>query len=94
MGSRIEIIRHHGDLKREVWGFDLNIEVSSSCIYFDYYSFQIKESTRHRKWGAQTHWERLMSRNNNIDRPTIPPDVEAEMRSHYQEYIKSIPIRS
>lgn len=88
---RIEIIRPDGDLKREVWTFSLNISYSSPCIYFDAYSFQDKETKRH-KWVRQSHWERLDHRSNNIDNPPIPTDVEAEMRSRYQEAILTIPI--
>lgn len=89
---RIEIFRHSGDLKREAWVFSLNTGYHSPCIYFDDYSFQTKESTRHRKWTQQTHWMRLDRRSNNIDNPPLPTDVEAEMRSRYQEYILTLPI--
>ena len=90
----IEIIRANGDLKREVWDFSLDVSYGSPCIYFDDYSFQTKESTRHRKWLKQTHWTRLMRRDNNIDNPPLPSDVKAEMLSRYQESILTLPIRS
>ena len=89
----IEIIRPNGDLKREVWHFSLSITIFSSCIYFDGYSIQTKESTRHKKWLPQTHWRRLDRRSNNIDNPPLPPNVEAEMRGLYQEYTMTLPIR-
>ncbi len=89
---RIEIIRPNGDLKREVWVFVLGGSFTSHCICFDAYSFQTKESIRHRTWKKQTHWMRLDHRNNNIDNPPLPPDVKAEMRSRFQEYILTLPI--
>ncbi len=88
----VEIIRANGDLKREVWGFAINIGYTNSSIYFDDYSFQTKESKRHH-WKRQTHWTRLMRRDNNIDNPPLPPDVVSEMQSYYQEYILTLPIR-
>lgn len=91
---RIEIIRPNGDLKREVWVFSLSISYSSPCIYFDAYSFQTKESKRHRNWVRQTHWVRLERRSNNIDCPSLPQDVEVEVRSRYQDYIMTLPIQS
>lgn len=89
-----EIIVPKGDLKREVWRFSLSVGYSSPCIYFDSYSFQTKASPRHRNWISQTHWVRSERRTNNIDKPHIPTEVEIEMRSRYQEYIKTIPITS
>jgi len=89
----IEIIDYHGDLKREVWRFGLSVGYASSCIYFDGYSFQEKESTRHRNWIEQTHWGRLDRRSNNIDRPVLPDNIEVEMRKRYQEYILTLPIK-
>ncbi len=90
---RVEIISPHGDLKREVWTFSLDVGYNSACIYFDGYSFQIKDSTRHKKWISQTHWERLFRRNNNIECPPLPADAENEMRTIYQAFIMIIPIR-
>ena len=91
---RTEIIRPNGDLKREVWEFSLSVSYSSPYIYFDSYSFQTKESPRHKKWTRQTHWERLHRRDNNIDNPPLPTDVEAEMRQRFQEYIMTLPIQT
>ena len=88
---RTEIIKPNGNLKREVWTFRLDVDTSRSAIYLDYYSFQTKETTRH-KWRQQTHWEKFDRRNNNIDTPTIPDDVETEVRSRYQEYIMTLPV--
>lgn len=87
----IEIIRPDGDLKREVWVFYLSIDYKAT-IYLDSFSFQAKKSSRHRKWLKQTHWQRLDKRSNNICRLPIPSDVEAEMRSMFQDFIKTLPI--
>ena len=89
----IEIIRHSGDLGREVWGFNLSVGYSQSCIYFDSYSFQTKETTRHRKWVKQTHWGRLDQRSSNIERPILPSDIEAEVRNGYQDFIMTLPVK-
>lgn len=89
---KIEIVLPDGDLKREVWDFSLSVGYSSPCIFFDAYCFQTKLSTRHRNWISQTHWQRLEHRNNNIENPPLPKEVEEEMRSRYQECIKEIPI--
>ncbi len=89
---RIEIIRADGDLKREVWTFNLSIDYARPCIYFEEYSFQTRETTRYKKWITHTHWERLDRRLNNVDNPVLPPDVEAEMRFRYQKGIMTLPI--
>ncbi len=88
----LEVIRADGDLKREVWNFSLNIGYDSPRIYFDYYAFQTRPTTRYKKWYSQTHWGRLEHRENNTNCPPLPSDVEAEMRKRYQETIMRIPI--
>lgn len=89
----MEIIQFDGDLTREVWTFSLNVSYALPCIYFDNYSFQTKETVRHKKWIRQSHWSRLDHRSNNIDRPLVPTDVEAQMRKRFQEYILTLPIK-
>ena len=90
---RVEIIRPDGDLKREVWVFSLHIGYVSPRITFDSFSFQTRESTRHRTWIWQNHWERLNPGNSTIKSPPdIPPDVESEMHTRFQIAIKTIPI--
>ena len=87
------IVRPNGDLKREEWSFSLNIEwTGRACIYLQDYSFQTRLTTRHKKWVKQTFWNRIMKRENNIDTPPIPSDVEEEMRTHYQKLIMELPI--
>ena len=87
---RTEIIRPDGDLKREVWTFDLQL-IYHLCIYFDRYSFQTRETRRH-KWKVQTHWDRLNRRDNTIASPPLPPDVEAEVRPYFAEQVRALPI--
>jgi len=88
----IEIIRPDGDLKREVWTFGLTIDFSGrNSITLQYYSFQTKGTKRH-KWKAQTHWERFDRRNNNIDIPPIPLDVDKEVHELYKQFIGTLPI--
>lgn len=89
---RIEIVSPDGDLKREVWTFTLSTSWASSCIYFDSYSFQTRESSRHKKWIKQTHWTRFDRRDNNIENPLIPPDVETQMREGFSNKVKELPI--
>lgn len=88
----IEVIRPDGDLKREVWHFSLSIPYGNACIYFDDYSFQTRETARHKKWIKQTHWERLDRRTNNIGEPSIPSNVEQEIRTRFQQAILTLPI--
>ena len=88
-----EIIRPDGDLKREVWRFNITIDYSGrDSITLQYYSFQTKETTRHRKWVAQTYWNRYDRRQNNIDIPPIPLDVDKEIHEIYQAFVGTLPI--
>ena len=88
----IEVIRPSGDLKREVWQFSLFVDFARSGIYFNYYSFQTKETTKHRNWTQQTHWTRLDRRSNNIPKPPLPSDVEKELRQTIADNFKEVPI--
>lgn len=88
----IEIIRPNGDLKREVWCFSLQVYFSSDCIYFERFAFQTRENKRHKKWITQLNWERLNSKNSNMDNPPVSTDVEAELRKRCQEYVATLPI--
>lgn len=72
---RTEVIQNIGDLRRERWVFDLSIGISRDTLYLDHYAFETKESNRHRKWQTQTHWDRLMRRENNVDKPPLPQDI-------------------
>ncbi len=90
----IAILRTHGELKRELWEFGIGLDFHPPCIYLARYTFQIRESTRHRKWIMETHWERFDKRNNNIPIPPIPLDVDKEVHAKYQEYINTLPIQS
>lgn len=89
---KCEIIEPDGDLKREVWTFILSVDYGRACIYLENYAFQTRDSIRRRKWESQTHWGRHFRRENNIDNPPLPPSIESQMRSHYQEYIMSLSI--
>ena len=89
---RINILRPHGELKQELWEFDIGLNLHPPCIYLSRYTFQTRATTRHRKWRMETHWERFGRRNNNIPFPPIPLDVDKEVHAKYQEYINSLPI--
>ncbi len=88
---RIEIIRPDGDLKREVWTYELAVSYFPAYIYFDHYSFQTRPTKRH-NWRTENFWSRLDHRNNTIQDPPHSDDVEAEMRKRYQDYIMTLPI--
>ena len=89
---RAEIILPNGDLKREVWEFELVLDFSGrNTIYLSRYSFQTKETTRH-KWKVQTNWDRLFRRSSNIETPTIPIAVEEQVRHEFIEIVRKIPI--
>lgn len=83
----IEIIRNSGDLKRERWTFSPFLDYAKQGIYFDYYCFETLETPRHKNWQTQTHWARLDKRNNNIDNPPLPLDVEAEVRAEIIKHV-------
>ena len=88
-----EVIRYHGDLKREVWRFFLySYHPREEGIYLESYFFQEKDSPRRRKWSNQTQWNRFYRRENNITSPPIPPDVEKEVREYYKNLIDTLPI--
>lgn len=90
---KIEIIRQNGDLKREVWEFALHVDYSNrASIYLQFYAFQTKETARHRKWVSQTHWQRYDKRQNNIDFPPIPLDVDKEVHERYKQFIDTVNI--
>ena len=90
---QVEIIESYGDLKREVWNFTLIAGVGGfPYIYLDSYFFQTKESTRHKKWIVQTHWTRIMSRHNNIDKPPLPEAIEEIMRQRFAGQVKELPL--
>ena len=91
---RVEIIKPDGDLKREEWIFSLSVSHSSPCIYFDHFSFQTKESLRHKNWIKQTHWDRLDRRYNNIEAPEIPDEIKKDMFERYRAFILTLPIIS
>ena len=89
----LEIIRPDGDLKREVWRFNLFLPYGGNkCICFNSYAFQTRETTRHRKWISQTKWNRTMRRENTIPQPPLPDDVEAEVRKTFANRVSSLPI--
>jgi len=87
-----EIIRPSGNLKREVWHFNLGIDSHPPCIRLAGYSFQTRETTRHRIWKKQTHWDKYDRRSNNIDTPPLPADVDREIHEAYQEFIDTLSI--
>ncbi len=91
--NQLEIIRMNGDLNRERWFFSLVVDYSGrSCIYLDAYSFETKESTRHRKWITQNMWNRLFPRNNTISEPPVSTEVEEEARRTFADRVKVLPI--
>jgi len=90
---RIEIIRPDGDLKREVWTFDVIIGwVQDGRIYLDSYHFEKRDTPRKRKWVVESHWERIEARRNLFAKPTVPADIELAVRNELAKGISSIPI--
>ncbi|KKL91937.1 hypothetical protein LCGC14_1889710 [marine sediment metagenome] len=89
---RIEIVREIGDLRREIWSFCLIVDFSGrGKIYFDSWAFQSKESKRH-KWKTQSHWTRLMRRDNTVDNPPLPGDVVVELREMLSDKVNTLEI--
>ncbi len=89
----LQVIRNRTETERELWDFILHIDYGGSCIWLDLYSRQSRESTRHRKWNVNQRWSRLDYRQSNIVDAPLPSDVESEMRSRYQAYIATLPIK-
>jgi len=90
---RTEVIEFIGYSKREVWTFDLNVSYKP-VLYLENYSFQTKESPRHRLWIRQTHWDRLMKRDNNIPSPPLPKDITQRAINYFVEQIKSVEVET
>ncbi len=91
---RCTIIRPDGDLKQEKWEFNLVVDTRPR-IYFDYYAFSTRLSTRHNKWHRQNYWSRLFNRESTLKTPpNIPPDVKEEMYSYFKEAIAKLPIEN
>ena len=88
---KIEVIISSGDLKREVWEFAFDAGVVGAAIRLTAYSFQTKDTPRH-KWRKETHWGRYFSGNNNIEKPRIPGGVITEMRLNLHADIKNLPV--
>ena len=88
---KIEIIRGN-ELRREVWTFTLFNDYSRQVIWFDSYAIEVKESTRKKLWHNDGIWTRLMRRENTIQSPPLPPNVEAEMRENFISQVKQLPI--
>jgi hypothetical protein len=84
---RTDVIQFDGDLKREVWTFDL--ETSHKIeLRLMYYSFGTRLSTRHKKWIDQNHWDRLMQRDNTMTTPPYSSEVVAKAKQYFIEQIK------
>ena len=90
---RIEIVRPTSQLERDIWKFSLSVDYGLSCIFLDRFSHETKRSTRCKKWTPVFHWEWADRRNNNVPRPVIPADVEAEVRKLLKDFIMTLPIR-
>ena len=86
---KVEIIR--GDeLNREVWEFEVHIDYVKPLIWFNSYFVEYKETTRKRLWRRSGFWTRLMRRDNTIQDPPLPPDVEDEMRDNFIEQVRHL----
>jgi hypothetical protein len=88
---RVEVIRGN-ELEREQWVFTLSVDTQAK-IYFDSYIIGNRESIRHRIWRHQKIWNRIMSRDNTIQTPPLPQDVEVEMRINLSSQVKALPIQ-
>lgn len=80
---KIEIIESFdGNLKREVWEFEVIAEwVHPIVIYFDEYRVEERQSTRHKKWFALQKWVRLDARNSTISKPSVPESILIKVKA-------------
>lgn len=79
---RTEVIYPEGELERTVWSFWYSESLGG--VVLDFVSVQKRPSKRH-KFRVTKKWNRLDKRDNNMDRPSIPPAVSGpaleQMRS-------------
>jgi len=84
---KTDIIQPDGDLKREVWSFELfNFKPEIRLMY---YSFQTRPSTRHKKWITQSHWDRLDQRYNSFAEPPISVQAIYDAKEYFIQQIKN-----
>jgi hypothetical protein len=85
---RYTVVQPDGDLKREVWDFDLGVDYQIK-LRLDYFAFQTRPSTRHRKWQVENCWNRLTHRDNTIKSPPYSSEAVEEAKQYFIEQIKS-----
>jgi hypothetical protein len=88
-----DIIRIDGDLKREIWYFDLTQFSGELTLLLSYYRKQTRRTNRCRNWDTQINWSRILTRDNDIETPPLPEDVEREIRAYYEIAMKELPLK-
>lgn len=89
---RIEVIRQHGDLAREVWTFYFIATFSGTTLWLDHWTFENRPTTRHRKWQRQMHWDRTDGRSNTVEKVTAPQDVVEQAKEKVIAQIKPLQV--
>jgi len=75
---RFEITHNVNDLEREVYTFYMSVDMSQSRLYLDHYQRQTRKQKKSR-WSAADNWSRTFTRDNRIEKPTIPLEVYIEL---------------
>lgn len=87
---RVEIIRNHGDLKRERWLFRLSMN-GDVRLYLCLWAFETRETKRH-SWRSHGFWDRTDSRSSTVGSVIAPPDVVAEAKLQLGTTIAGLPV--
>ena len=84
----IRITFNAGDLKREEWSFYVTIESGINLVIsLNSYTYQTRETKRHRVWRNEKIWERLDHRYNTIEKPAVPAQVDTDVRNQLKKMV-------
>jgi hypothetical protein len=87
-----EIIRADGNLRREIWYFDLTSFSGRLTLMLSDYYVHTRKTTRC-KWGQEKHWNHIFQRDSDLKTPPLPKDVEREIRAYYSVAVDEMPIK-
>ena len=79
-------------LSQQVWDFNLSINYSTKCIYFDRYSAQSRTPPQ-RKFRIDGSWDRLDHRDSSIKVPPLPHDILEEARQYFKQQIDTLEVK-
>ena len=89
---RVEIIEPRGELGRHRWVFYLYVNPADAMLWLDYWAFETRPTSRHRKWTRQNFWDRMDKRANTMDTISVPSYVVEDLKAQLAAKIKELPI--